>query len=91
MPSLSNLPMSTSVSISNSEKKKKRSEKSDNLVKKLVFNCMECNINSQKCRLVLNVLMITTILSNVIELRLSDNTKFCKDNTKPRKKKLMNN
>jgi tRNA(Phe) wybutosine-synthesizing methylase Tyw3 len=48
------------VLISNLEKKKKKLEKLDNLVKKLVSNCMESNINLQKCKPVLSEPMITT-------------------------------
>jgi len=79
------------VLTSNLEKKKKKSEKSGNPVKKLVFNCTEFNINSQKCKLVSKELMTITILYNVIELKQKDSMKFYRDSMRPKKKRLMNN
>lgn len=77
--------------ISNLERKKKKLEKLGNLVKKLVSNCTESNINLQKCKPVLSEPMTTTISYNVIELKLNDNMKFYNDSMKLKKKKLMNN
>jgi len=83
--------MSMSELTSSYEKKKMKFVELKKTVKRQVCNCMEFNISLLKCRLSLKEHTTTTILSKDIELKLRDNTKYCKDNMKVKKKKLMIN
>jgi hypothetical protein len=89
MPWRNNSPTSTRESIFNWEKKKKKSAKSRRTERKPVCNSMVYSINLPKCRLNSKELTITTTLFKDIKWRVKSNTRYCKNNTRTKRKKPM--
>lgn len=89
MPWRNNSPTSTRESIFNWEKKKKKSAKSRRTERKPVCNSMVYSINLPKCRLNSKELTITTTSFKDIKWRVKSNTRYCKNNTRTKRKKPM--
>jgi len=75
----------------NYERKKKKCARSDNRVKRQESSFTEYSTSWRACRRHLSARMITITLCNGTVLRLRDSMRFCRDNTKQRKRKLMSN
>ena len=89
MPWPNNWPTSTRESIFNSEKKKRKSVKSRRTERKPVCNSMVSSINLPKCRPNSKEPTITTTSFNGIKWRVKSNTRYCKNNTRTKRKKPM--
>ena len=87
MPWRNNWPTSTRESIFNWEKKKKKSVKSRKTERKPVCNSTVSSINWPKCRPNSKEPTIITTSFKDIKWRVKSNTRYCKNNTRIKRKK----
>ena len=83
--------MSTNEWIYNYVKKKKKCARLDNHVKRQEYSFTEFSTSWRACKPHLSAHMTTTTLCNGTVLRLKDSMRFCRDNTKPKKRKPTSN
>jgi len=87
----SNWLMNTKESTYSSERRKRKSEKFVNLVRRLVLLFTVFNTLLLRCKLHLNALMTTIILFKGIESRVKDSMRFFNVSMRVKKKRLMSN